>query len=290
MGRRKTNFDESARDNNYSYMYYVDRLTELAISQFKWSGLPDTCDSKFLERTLFLDGACVFFKDDAIGYLNLQVTVNGGFDVYGYPIERRAYAINGYNQNLNASNSVIIYNNYLLKNTYSDIIHFAKRLWELDRIIDVNARAQKTPVLIQGTEQQRLTLINLYQKYDGNEPVICADKNLDLNSLKALRTDAPYIGDKIYQLKTEIWNEALTHLGISNINVTKKERLVVDEVERLQGGTIASRFSRLLARQEACEKINDMFGLDVWCEFREYEGEGDEDVSRETLDGGMVNE
>lgn len=61
----------------------------------------------------------------------------------------------------------------------------------------------------------------------------------------------------------------MTYLGISNINVQKKERLITDEVTRNQGGTIASRYSRLNARREACKKINEMFGLDIWCDYRE---------------------
>ena len=61
----------------------------------------------------------------------------------------------------------------------------------------------------------------------------------------------------------------MTYLGISNINITKKERLITDEVTRNQGGTIASRYSRLESRRQACEKINKMFGLDIWCDYRE---------------------
>ena len=106
-------------------------------------------------------------------------------------------------------------------------------------------------------------------QYDGNMPFIFADKSLNTNQLQAIKTDAPYVADKLYQLKTQIWNEALTYLGISNINVQKKERLITDEVTRNQGGTIASRYSRLNARRDACKQINDMFGLDVWCDYRE---------------------
>ena len=106
-------------------------------------------------------------------------------------------------------------------------------------------------------------------QYDGNMPVIKAQKSLNPNAFTVLNTDAPYVADKLYQLKTQIWNEALTSLGISNINITKKERLITDEVTRNQGGTIASRYSRLQSRREACKKINDMFGLDIWCDYRE---------------------
>ena len=84
-----------------------------------------------------------------------------------------------------------------------------------------------------------------------------------------LKTDAPYVGDKLYTLKTQIWNEALTILGISNTNTTKKERLISDEVIRNEGGVIANRYSRLEARRQACVKINDMFGTNIECNFRE---------------------
>ena len=114
-----------------------------------------------------------------------------------------------------------------------------------------------------------MTLKNLYKEYSGNAPVIFGDKNLDINALKVIKTDAPYVADKIYQLKTQIWNEALTYLGISNLNIQKKERLISDEAIRSQGGTIASRYSRLESRREACEKINEMFGLDIRVSFRE---------------------
>ena len=70
-------------------------------------------------------------------------------------------------------------------------------------------------------------------------------------------------------LKNQIWNEALTYLGISNVSYQKKERLISDEVSRSMGGTVASRYTRLDMRQQACEKINKMFGLDIWVDYRE---------------------
>jgi hypothetical protein len=157
----------------------------------------------------------------------------------------------------------------LRTNSVLDVKMFARRLYNLDRIIDVNANAQKTPVMVRASEKQRLTMMNLYKEYDGNAPFIFGDKNLDMNSLTVLKTDAPYVADKIYQLKTQVWNEALTYLGISNINITKKERLITDEVTRNQGGTIASRYSRLQSRREAVEKINEMFGTNIEVNYRE---------------------
>lgn len=276
-------------------MQYLNRLTELSISMFEWKNLPETVDARYLELHLFETGCMVYFNDDVIGNLCLDCIAQGRLDVYGNPILRRAYSgYNNYQKLLKENNSVIIWNNYLHTNSVLDVKMFARRLYVLDRIIDVNANAQKTPVLVQGTEKQRLTLLNLYKEFEGNAPFIFGDKNLDLNALKVLQTEAPYIADKIYMLKTQIWNEALTYLGISNINIQKKERLITDEVTRNQGGTIASRYSRLESRREAVKKINAMFGTNIEVNYREdFQQVGDDnepqDPGADTI-GGVGNE
>lgn len=262
--------EESLLNNNRTYYQYVERLTELAISRFIWHNLPDTVDERYLELHLFTDGQMVYFQDEVIGDLCLNTTMSGRFDVYGYPILRRAYsAYNNYKKMLKPNNSVIVFNNLMRTNSILDVKMFAMRLYRLDRIIDVNVNAQKTPVLVVCDEKERLTMKNLYMQYEGNEPFIFGDKSLNTNNLTVLKTDAPYVADKIYELKCNIWNEALTYLGISNVTVNKKERLITDEVQRGQGGVIANRFPYLNARNQAAEKINKMFGRDIEVEFRE---------------------
>ena len=267
--RKKTFFEESARLNNRAYAYYLTRFSELALSVFKWENLPDTVDERFLELTLYTEGQAVFFRDEVLGELCLQCAVNGPFDVYRIPIRRRAYAVNGYQKELTNKDSVIIWNNKLHTNTEPDMRVFARRLWDLDRTIEVNARAQKTPVFVQGPEEQRLTLLNLYKEYDGNAPVIFGDKNLNVEGFKSISTQAPFVGNDLYQLKTQIWNEALTYLGISNLTIQKKERVNTDEVTRSMGGTLASRNARLEARKKAADEINKMFDLDISVHFKE---------------------
>lgn len=278
--REKTLFGDSATVNNLTYMQYLNRLTELSVSMFEWKNLPPTVDARYLELHLFETGSMVYFDDDVIGNLCLDCLPSGSLDVYGNPVLRRAYSgYNNYQKLLKESNSVIIWNNYLHTNSILEVKMFARRLYNLDRIIDVNANAQKTPVLIQGTEQQRLTLKNLYKEFDGNSPFIFGDKNLDLNSLKCLQTGAPYVCDKLYNLKQMYWNEALTYLGINNTGAQKRERMLSIETSQAQGGTISSRYSRLQSRREAVEKINAMFGTNIEVNYREdfmsvYEGQG----------------
>ena len=281
--KKSNGFFESAITNRESYDFYYDRIKELKISMFEWQNMPEEIDVRFLELMLFERGAVVFFKDEELNqYLCLPVTLGGKWNVYRIPLIRRAFASNGYNRKLTIDNSVIIYNNALRTNSVRETILFAKRLSNFDRVIDVNVQAQKTPLIIRFDEKERLTLENLYMKYDGNQPIIFGDRNLSQQPLECINTDAPFLADKIYQLKTEYWNEMLTFNGISNLNIQKKERLVTDEVARSQGGTIASRYSGLNARLRGCELINNMFGLNIDCRYREDFSTGDENVPDET--------
>lgn len=285
MGKPKKDrqFWESAYMNNATYMHYYNRLMELAISRFQWDGLPPTVDQRYLELTLFSKGQAVFFKEDGLDdYVALNVNANGKLDMYGIPTKRRAYGVGyQYDKELDETNSVIIFNNYLHLPCMRDIEIFARELYDIDQAIRVNAKAQKTPILIACDENQRMTMVNLYKQYEGNEPFIFGTKAITPDSLKAISTGAPYVADKLYELKTLVWNEALTYLGISNVNVVKKERLISDEVIRNQGGIISSRFSPLEMRRKACDEINELFELNVSVQFMQDYREADDELMLE---------
>lgn len=271
MGKRKNNFNESLIDNMYTLEQYISILQGIAMSMFEWKNVPDSIDTRYIERSLFREGSAIYFYDEVLNNdLCLSMISHGQFDVYGVPVKRIAFSkYDNYYKELNKKNSVVIWNNLDRTPSYPIIMCFAYRLYNLDRIIDVNANAQKTPILIKCDEKQRLTLKNAYKEFNGNSPVIYSDNNFDPESLTVLKTDAPYISDKIYDLKTNLWNEALTYLGIPSANVMKKERLIKDEVLRGLGGTLANRYSRLEARQHAVEQINKMFGTNIEVGIRE---------------------
>lgn len=264
---RDTAFKSSLFDNKRARNNYTYRLFEMAMSRGHWSDMPKTIDLRYLEQTLITQGACVFFKDDVLGYLCLPVVLNGKLDVYGNPYDFMAISNTGYNKKLDVNSGVIIYNNYLRMPNIAEIRYYADRLYEYDRIIDVNVKAQKTPVLIKCDKNELLSMENIYQKYDGNQPVIYGKKSLNDDNITVLKTDAPYVADKIYALKRNIWNEALTQLGIPNTDTTKRERMIKDEVISSQGAVIATRNSPEKMRQLACDKINEMFGLNIWYQF-----------------------
>ena len=282
MGRKNKTYWGSKNDkrqlegNVNSFIKYRDQLMELGMSMIAWDfSKIEKEERQFLtqrqiEWNEYYKGATVFFKDEELGsYLCLPVILSGPFDLDDIPKRRVAYAKNGYRKELNEENSVVIYNNYLRKPSCYTVNHYASMLSDLEESIVVNCKAQKTPVAIICEENERLSMINLYEQYDGNYPFIFGQKNLNLGNIKSISTGAPFVADKLYQIKMQIWNEALTHLGISNISYQKKERLVSDEVIRNMGGTIASRYSRLEVRRDAVEKIKDMFDIQIEVDFRE---------------------
>lgn len=290
MGRRSHAkhldfFKESGTLNNATYNYYLNRLLELSVSCFRWENLPPTVDSRYMETQLFYNACVVYFRDDVVGDLCLNVTPQGPYDVYGEPTRRRAYSrYNNYQMNLTSDDSVIIWNNYGRTSDFGSMQLFAYRMYDIDRTLDTNVRAQKTPILIQCSTQQRLSLLNLYKEWDGNAPVIFGDKSLDINGIKAIKTDAPFVAESINAIRLRIWSEALSMLGIENSGVQKKARLVTAEANALQGETYASRQSRLKAREQAAEKINRMFGTDIKVYFDDGIQTAFETMA-ETLDG-----
>ena len=281
MGKKRNRWGNSSdrnelTDNVNSFIKYRDQLMELGMTMIGWDFSKISkekrqfLNQRQIEYHEYFKGATIFFEDKELGaYLCLPVILGGKFDLDDIPKKRVAYAKNGYRKELDETNSVIIYNNYLRKPSCYTVNHYANRLADLENAIDVNCKAQKTPVAIICDENERLSMENLYEKYEGNYPFIFGERDLDLKGIRAIQTGAPFVADKMYQIKMQIWNEALTHLGISNISYQKKERLVSDEVIRNMGGTIASRYSRLEVRRDAVDKIKDIFGIEIEVDFRE---------------------
>lgn len=299
MGRRNKDreFWSSADKNRNAWWMYYDMLVNIGMNVFKWENVPDTIDVRYLELKLMTKGKVLFFKDDVLDkFLCLPTATGGPFDFYNIPKYRKAYANNGYQFEGNESNSVIIYNNYLRKPDIFNIQEYAKRLYDIQRTIDVNIRAQKTPVMILADENTRLSMINLYEKFDGNQPYVMVDKEMGARPFSTLNTEAPFVAPKLMDLKHEVWNEALTYFGISNVNTVKKERLISDEVARNMGGIEANKNVRLNARKQACELINNMFGLNMDVVYNTELGividstQAIESADPDKVDGGDDNE
>ena len=265
-------FIDSMLANDLTYFDYLERFKKIALSMFEWENLPESMNERYLEECLYYKGQASLLKDKTFGFINTQCCSNGQINIYGLPTALNCFSF-GYSEDRKLytglkdekseeEDCILVMNNWECIPTASTLELFAYRLYEAERTCDVNIKAQKTPVLITVDETQRLTMENIYSQYDGNKPVIFGDKNqLNGQVLKAISTEAPYVVDKISEYKKDIWNEALTFLGIQNIAVNKKERLVTDEANYNNEVTNLNLQSFLIPRQEACKKFNELFGL-----------------------------
>ena len=254
--------------NDRTMIDFLDRLRMLATSLFTWKGLDEiagTGASRFLEQVLYEDGRACFVKDikNGLGYLALRVNPSDKLNVYELPIQVMAWSL-GYNERYDFDDVIYIMNNELQKPTLEFMELFAYRLYDTERITDTNLNAIRTPVLIEGDTKTILTLKNVYMQYSGNMPFIFGNKQFDIsNKLNVLKTDAPYLVDKLDVHKHQIFNDALTILGIDNANTDKKERLIVNEVESNEDLVNYYLNCWYKTRKKACDDINKKFGLNI---------------------------
>ena len=248
--------------NNQTFLDYLDRLRLVATSLFTWDGLDEIAGvgaSRFLEQSLYDLGRACFVQDPELGYMALKVNPSDKLNIYNLPVKVQAWSI-GYNKQYKFDDVVYIMNNELQLPTYNTLSLIAHRLYDTERTIDINLMAQKTPILIEGENKTMLTLKQLYEKYVGNIPFVFGNKEYNLQGkLNVLKTDAPYLIDKLELHKHELWDEALTYLGINNANTDKKERLITDEVN--SNNELINYYLNCFykTRQKACDEINKKF-------------------------------
>ena len=272
-------FIDSAILNDATYMDYLDRFKKIALSMFEWVNLPKSMNARWLEMCLYYKGQASLLKDKKYGFINTNCCSNGQINIYGLPTQLNCYSFEyqdsrklytGLNPTLdekqqeeeNYKQAVLVQNNWESIPTCGSMELFAYRLYEAQRTCDTNIKSQKFPIMVVVNEKQRLMMENLYNQYDGNQPFIFGDNDqLNENILKAINTEAPYIADKLTEYKKEIWNEALTFLGINNIAVSKKERLITGEANENNELINLNLQSYLAPRLEACRQFNEMFGL-----------------------------
>lgn len=258
---------KAANANVSTYHYYYTRMRNIAMSMYRWIGLPESCNARFLEKQLYYRGIAGFVNDLVYGWLSLPVIPSDQINIYDESLHYTAFGVN-YNKRYPRDEVILVRNN--LTSTPTDFVvrQFAWRLYNIERAIDVNISAQKTPVLIVTEDKQRLTMKNLYMQYDGNTPVIYGDKSLNPEALRVMRTDAPFIADKLSAQRSAIWAEFLTFIGIANVGFEKHERLTKDEVNANNEFVEVESRVGLAPRQEAAAILSERTGTEVTVEDR----------------------
>lgn len=256
-----------------TYNDILIRLSLLAKTVFKWEGLPNGIDEKQLERYLFTEGRCMFYKDEKVGWIVTKYTETDGRNFREEPTKVKPVSINDdlldQKEREPRKDCVLILNNDDEYPTGRTIMMYAARLTEMQRTIDINIHAQKTPVLIKASDKTRLSAKQIYKQWSGFEPLIITDKNLaDGVALEVLNIAAPVVFDKLTIEKNKLWNECMTFLGINNANMDKRERLVDDEVQANNEQIGYSAEVMLKSRQAAAKAMSELCGCEITVNLR----------------------
>jgi hypothetical protein len=271
-GRFRANQAKAARGGEF--LMYQNMLWGLAESRFVWDGLPSTVNERYLERVLHRHGLAVFFEDPRLhAFFALHAAGTGDVDVYGDPKTFRVTGNRYINREISSKNCVPIWVNRNRVNDQWIVNYYAAQLAEAAITVQVNALTSRYPTILALSQEQKLTGENFYRQIAEGQPVVFTVKDAmggDVSSaVQALDNRLPSnaISDAI-RVKKDIWDEAMLMLGIQCAPPDKKERLVDDEVEALQGQMAAFRGVAIGARQEAADKINERYGLNVSVHWR----------------------
>ena len=260
----------SQLSNFKTYEMYRRQLLTLAENVFEFINLPEFIDTAYLNKQLLRKGSVAFFKDEVMGLLALPYNNIGNLDVYGRPKTIQVIARNGYTRTLKQDEFVIMYDNNGRYPLWLDILQYTERLAMFTRVMDINIAQQKTSRFWKTKTENEKTIKDLVNNVDSFENTVITYKDIDLDDTTIVLQPAPYVSDKIDMQKDKTYNEFLRLIGIANLSYQKKERNISDEIQAMQGGTIASRYSRFEPRQKAIKMINEKFGTQI--DVKYYDG------------------
>ncbi len=249
-------------DNARTQHVLNDKWWLIACSAFEWDGLPGSMTGRHIERLLYEHGKAIFFRDPDQSFMCLRVDDAGQHNVFDDPLFYRATGF-GYSKVIAAEDCVIIENNLLRIPTRPTVAFYVDKMTEIERTMDVNVKAVKSPTIFSCNDRDLLTFKRLFQQADGNVPAIFVDKGLSLEDVAVYDTKAKFLCNELQDYKKTVENELLTFLGLNNVSIDKKERLITDEAEANDQLIQSFIDMQLDARQEAVEKINSKYGLRI---------------------------
>lgn len=271
-------------------------LVNAAVNTFSWTGLPDSCSSRYLELQLLSRGQAAIVNDDELGFLSLGSAPSGSrWTLYGEPSSIFCYGFNGFNKEYTtyvdgADNkdvkSVVCRDNTLYYPLINYIFNAVRRLADTQRTIDVSINKLKTPYWITCSESQKKNVENILNNIDSNENAIITSPSTQPDLFKVFQTGVSIDSIReLYNYKNNEYNETKRFLGIDGaVNLDKKSRLLTDEVNADKNMSDINILVRLRERQIFCDKLREMWGLNVDVAINPYYIDNSELMGGGTLD------
>lgn len=145
-----------------------------------------------------------------------------------------------------------------------DMVDFlVEKICDVEMTLRTALKSQKLPWVIgysPETELQRQVVSDMLEQ---DEPQLFMEID-NVNNFKALSSGAPYICDKLYQLRESYENELREYFGINNLGINeKKEHLIGDEINVNNEQIKRSGECLFDTLNELCERIRDVLGYNI---------------------------
>lgn len=268
--------------------FYINFLTEVACNRFKWDGLPDEIDERFLETQLFHTGVVLYWHESKKYDKDVVTRCGqmGPLNIYDRPTFYQAIAGTGefqLNENLvewdygmekGDNDCIPIWANYMRTAEIANVVSWANQLAEIDVTIRIATKNARQSRLVSVGDSQRLSAQNIMKQIDEGVPVIYGTEEMSQVTDNIQTIDLESHPQKLVNLlvaRSKIWNNIMTFMGVKNSNQEKKERLVEAEVSANDEQTDLVRQMHLNARQQAADLISKRFDLKVTVDYRTTE-------------------
>lgn len=269
--------DKKLIENSLDYIHYYTSLDRLINSMFVWEKMPNNISNRFLERTLCDDGFVIFYKSKKLGHYVISRATIKGVNDYDEPTlfeVQHKKSVLGIDimgtETVKISDCVVIYNDITLMGETERINYYATKLAEIEKTITVNLKQLKNPCLISCPETQKESVRKMLEKTESGEPwIVTTDDFGEMVKVNVFDTHVQNHIESLEKEKTQIKNNFLTEVGINNVNIMKKERLVTSESNANNEEILFNKITRLMTRKKAIEEIKEKFpeladsGIDV---------------------------
>ena len=298
------NFWESDNFNKRAYAKNLDMLLSLAINRFRWVGLPETCDSRFLEVQLHKNGVATICHDTATPdiWKTLIAMPTGEFNDYGIPTRWDAIGWNpkGKRITVTPENGELVYYSQTRLNIWSALCLYARKLAHYERTEDVNLTHQMKPwVFVAKDRSQKLQLENVLTQTMGGEPaIIVSQAGYEMiEGITAINTNVELVVEQLARGYQNVLNNALLFLGIPHLAFEKGERMIEDEARANTAPTNVMLMNCLRSRRDACEKLRRLdpvrfADLNVYFndDWESYNYNYEHNIEAQAQDGGLIED
>ena len=144
------------------------------------------------------------------------------------------------------------------------VMWYVERIADVENTIDINLFAHKLPRLVVCSPEDRERVADIMEAIDRGEKKLFLEAE-DYQAIKNVLDagGSSYIIDKLYTYKQNLENELLSFLGINNVAVEKKERLITDEANSNNQLINDSSDCFLDSLKNMCDEIETVLGYNI---------------------------